>query len=218
MKTVSTVFPPPRRKIADARSNPKTLRHRKIRHGAARIIIVADDPTADFAQRLSQRSERMKIFLRPAFAAAAFLAFSNLRATAATADASAARVVYFHKPSPGAELVAHPAAQTKKAIAIDLSSLNGTNRMTVATQTVPAEIRRIRHRVDINTLERSAAPAQLAMNDIARVALVLAQPVFADRYADDRATGAFILIDEVTNHTVAAGMITATHERSDFDI
>lgn len=79
----------------------------------------------------------MKIFLRPAFAAAAFLAFANLRATAATADASAARVVYFHKPSPGAELVAHPAAESKKAIAIDLGALNGTNRMAVASQGVP---------------------------------------------------------------------------------
>ena len=37
--------------------------------------------------------------------------------------------------------------------------------------------------------------------------LTLAQPVFADRYADNRATGSFILIDEATNDTVAAGMV-----------
>ena len=45
------------------------------------------------------------------------------------------------------------------------------------------------------------------MNDIGRVALTLAQPVFADRYDDNRATGSFILIDETSNNTVAAGMI-----------
>ena len=45
------------------------------------------------------------------------------------------------------------------------------------------------------------------MNDIARVTLKLAQPIVADRYADNRATGAFIIIDESTNNTVGAGMI-----------
>ena len=45
------------------------------------------------------------------------------------------------------------------------------------------------------------------MNDIGRVSLELAQPVFADRYNDNRATGSFILIDDVTNETVAAGMV-----------
>jgi sulfate adenylyltransferase subunit 1 len=47
----------------------------------------------------------------------------------------------------------------------------------------------------------------LRMNDIGRVALTLAQPVFGDRYADNPATGSFILIDETTNATVAAGMV-----------
>ena len=45
------------------------------------------------------------------------------------------------------------------------------------------------------------------MNDIAKVSFKLAQPIFADRYADNRATGAFIVIDETTNNTVGAGMI-----------
>ena len=45
------------------------------------------------------------------------------------------------------------------------------------------------------------------MNDIVHAALVVQQPVFADSYAVDRATGAFILIDEASNQTVAAGMI-----------
>lgn len=63
------------------------------------------------------------------------------------------------------------------------------------------------HLWDVSTQEQEPAPATLRMNDIGRVALTLAQPVFADRYTDNRATGSFILIDETTHHTVAAGMI-----------
>ena len=47
----------------------------------------------------------------------------------------------------------------------------------------------------------------LALNDIGRVSLRLAQPIFADPYAENRATGAFIVVDEATNDTVGAGMI-----------
>ena len=45
------------------------------------------------------------------------------------------------------------------------------------------------------------------MNDIARISFKLAQPIMADPYNANRATGAFILIDESTNNTVGAGMI-----------
>jgi sulfate adenylyltransferase subunit 1 (EFTu-like GTPase family) len=45
------------------------------------------------------------------------------------------------------------------------------------------------------------------MNDIARVTLSLAQPLFVDAYDVNRETGSFILIDEASNHTVAVGMI-----------
>ncbi len=45
------------------------------------------------------------------------------------------------------------------------------------------------------------------MNDIGQATLTLAQPIVADRYDDNAATGSFILIDEATNGTVAAGMI-----------
>ena len=64
----------------------------------------------------------------------------------------------------------------------------------------------IDYRLDVNTLEHVAAAA-LAMNDIARVQLKLAQPIACDPYAQNRASGAFILIDEASNNTVAAGMI-----------
>jgi sulfate adenylyltransferase subunit 1 len=72
---------------------------------------------------------------------------------------------------------------------------------------VRARVERIDHLWNVATQEREAAPPALAMNDIARVCLALAHPVFPDRYADNRATGSFILIDEATNNTVAAGMV-----------
>jgi sulfate adenylyltransferase subunit 1 len=75
------------------------------------------------------------------------------------------------------------------------------------TRSVKAKLLSLNDRVDINTLERQAAPTELAMNDIAHVSLSLAQPLFVDSYELNRATGSFILIDEATNQTLAAGMI-----------
>ena len=70
-----------------------------------------------------------------------------------------------------------------------------------------ARIGGIDHLWDVATQERQPAPDTLRMNDIGRVGLTLAQPVFADRYADNRVTGSFVLVDEATNNTVAAGLI-----------
>jgi sulfate adenylyltransferase subunit 1 len=74
------------------------------------------------------------------------------------------------------------------------------------TRETRAVLAGIDYRLDINSLERVAAET-LAMNDIARVGFKLAQPLCVDKYADNRATGAFIVIDESTNNTVGAGMI-----------
>ncbi len=74
------------------------------------------------------------------------------------------------------------------------------------TKQTGAKITAVDTLLDINTQERH--PAQgLKLNDIARISLNVQQPLAADAYADIRATGAFILIDEVTHQTVAAGMI-----------
>jgi bifunctional enzyme CysN/CysC len=70
----------------------------------------------------------------------------------------------------------------------------------------PASVVRIAHRVDVNTLERSPAPA-LALNDIGEVAIRTSRPLVYDAYAKNRATGAFILIDRLTNMTAGAGML-----------
>jgi sulfate adenylyltransferase subunit 1 len=74
------------------------------------------------------------------------------------------------------------------------------------TKQTAAKITRIESLLDINTQERSSAEV-LKLNDVARIALTVQQPLAADDYTDSRATGAFILIDEVTHQTVAAGMI-----------
>ena len=60
--------------------------------------------------------------------------------------------------------------------------------------------------LDINTQESRAADA-ITLNDIARITINVQQPIVADAYDDIRITGAFILIDQVTHQTVAAGMI-----------
>ena len=61
-------------------------------------------------------------------------------------------------------------------------------------------------RVDVNTLEQHPAET-MAMNDIAKVSLKTQLPLVVDSYTTDRATGSFIVIDEASNNTVAAGMI-----------
>ena len=78
------------------------------------------------------------------------------------------------------------------------------------TRTTRAELTRIEHRVEIESLRTESDPGTLELNDIGRVTLRTAAPLAVDPYADSRATGSFILIDEATNATVAAGMICET--------
>ena len=74
------------------------------------------------------------------------------------------------------------------------------------TRETKAALEAIDYRLDINSLQQLPAE-HLGMNDIARVAFKLAQPLCVDPYAENRATGAFIVIDETSNNTVGAGMI-----------
>jgi sulfate adenylyltransferase large subunit len=75
------------------------------------------------------------------------------------------------------------------------------------TQTVRATIDTLRYRVNINTLEKEAGTA-LGLNDIGAVVIETQKPIFCDPYRRNRTTGSFILIDALTNATIAAGMIT----------
>ena len=74
------------------------------------------------------------------------------------------------------------------------------------TRMVKCLFSRLDYRVDVNTLAHHEAD-KLNMNDIARVAMKVQQPLVFDHYQRNRATGSFIVIDEATNNTVAAGMI-----------
>ncbi|HEY4776353.1 MAG TPA: sulfate adenylyltransferase subunit CysN [Candidatus Acidoferrales bacterium] len=71
---------------------------------------------------------------------------------------------------------------------------------------VPGKVTRIRHRVNINTLEPEAAD-RLDINDIAAVEIETNRPLFFDSYSENRTTGSFIVIDPLTNATLGAGMI-----------
>ena len=74
------------------------------------------------------------------------------------------------------------------------------------TRSARAIVQQLEYKVDINTLEHEPA-SQLGLNEIGRVQLRCSAPLMLDPYARNRATGSFILIDESTNDTVAAGMV-----------
>ena len=77
-----------------------------------------------------------------------------------------------------------------------------------ATSYVPGTIPSIVHQVDVNSLEKMPA-SSLSLNGIARVNVSLDAPIALDGYAENRTTGAFIVIDRLSNVTVGAGMILA---------
>jgi sulfate adenylyltransferase large subunit len=74
------------------------------------------------------------------------------------------------------------------------------------SRTVQAQVTAIRHRLDVATLEQQAA-ATLTLNGIGLVEIESVQPLTVDPYSNNRTTGSFVLIDPVTNATVAAGMV-----------
>lgn len=75
------------------------------------------------------------------------------------------------------------------------------------TRTVKALIASVDHRVNIHTLARESAADTLSVNEIGGVQIKVQQPLAIDAYGENRATGSFLLIDEASNNTVAAGMI-----------
>ncbi|MGW5571151.1 adenylyl-sulfate kinase [Nocardia thailandica] len=76
-----------------------------------------------------------------------------------------------------------------------------------AAQTAPVQVTRLDYRLDVNTLHRDTAADTVSLNDIARIRLHSRRPLLSDAYRDNRRTGSFILIDPLTDQTVAAGMI-----------
>lgn len=86
-------------------------------------------------------------------------------------------------------------------------NLNGKFYVRHSTREVRGVLKEIQYKLDINSLTRLDNVTQLQMNDIARVRIHTAQPLFVDSYRKNRITGSLILVDEGTNETVAAGMI-----------
>jgi bifunctional enzyme CysN/CysC len=85
--------------------------------------------------------------------------------------------------------------------------------MKLGTKVVTATVNPVKHKVNVNTLEHLAAE-RLELNDIGAVELELDQPVVFEDYANSRELGGFILIDRITNNTVAAGMLHFALRRS----
>ncbi|MFV2012920.1 MULTISPECIES: sulfate adenylyltransferase subunit 1 [unclassified Micromonospora] len=85
--------------------------------------------------------------------------------------------------------------------------LGGKYAIKHTTRSARAVVRGVQYRLDVNTLHRDEAASQLGLNDIGRVTFRTTVPLLTDEYRRNRTTGGFILIDESTNRTAAAGMI-----------
>ncbi len=75
------------------------------------------------------------------------------------------------------------------------------------SSTVQVAVTDIEHRLNIETLEPDETPTELNLNDLGQIRIRAAKPIFYDGYSTNRLTGSFILIEQGTNATVAAGML-----------
>ena len=113
------------------------------------------------------------------------------------------------------DIITAPGSQPQRASALE-ASLVWFNEERLETHTpyllkhgsatIPARVTRVQHRTNIQTFAEEAVNA-LGMNDIGKVEIELTRPLYFDPYAENRATGNFILIDPHSNATLAAGMI-----------
>ncbi len=94
----------------------------------------------------------------------------------------------------------------------DASSLRPGAKLAIkhTTRWARAMVKQLNYRLDVNTLHRDEEADALSLNEIGRVTLRTTQPLFVDEYRRNRETGSFVLVDEGTNATVAAGMVLGT--------
>ena len=78
------------------------------------------------------------------------------------------------------------------------------------TRTAKTIVKDLQYRLDINDLHRDEKATSLGLNEIGRLTFRVTQPLFVDEYRRNRQTGSFILIDEASGATVAAGMVVDT--------
>ncbi len=85
--------------------------------------------------------------------------------------------------------------------------MNGKYQLKHTSRDAKCVIKNINYKLNINTLHRMEDDKDIKMNDIARITIRTTVPLFVDKYARNRNTGSFVLIDEATNATVAACMV-----------
>jgi bifunctional enzyme CysN/CysC len=116
------------------------------------------------------------------------------------------------------ELICRPeqAPTVARELAADVCWLNerplrrgGRYVVKHTTRSVTAIVEALEDRVDVHTLERTPGPEELGLNDIGGVRLRMSAPLTFDPYSRNRRTGSFIVIDEATNETVGAGMVSS---------
>ncbi|MDQ7085960.1 MAG: sulfate adenylyltransferase subunit CysN [Sulfurovum sp.] len=83
-----------------------------------------------------------------------------------------------------------------------------------ATSVISGSFTHINYKIDVNTYKRTEVDS-LALNDIASCKMILTQPIASDAYSDNRLTGAFIVVDRISNNTVGAGMIIGVSRRDE---
>jgi sulfate adenylyltransferase subunit 1 len=114
------------------------------------------------------------------------------------------------------DLLADPQKPPREARALDVTLVwlgheplrpGGRYLVQQASRRTLARIGEVSSRLDVNTLDERAPEGRVVLNDIVRARLTLQAPLYVDSYDEVRATGSMILIDEATNHTVAAGLL-----------
>jgi sulfate adenylyltransferase subunit 1 len=85
--------------------------------------------------------------------------------------------------------------------------VNGKYLIRNTSNEIKCVIKSVEHKMNINTLEKNFEDKQVGMNDIAKIIIKTAKPIYFDSYSDNRQTGSIVFIDEHTNETVGAGMI-----------
>ena len=89
----------------------------------------------------------------------------------------------------------------------DKLQLNKRYSLRHTTQDVTCLIKDVRYKVNVNTTHKIEDDLDLDLNEIGRIVVRTSNPLFVDSYKDNRQTGSIVLVDEMTNSTVAAGMI-----------
>ena len=105
------------------------------------------------------------------------------------------------RPAQSDQLEAHLAWLHEQPLAPGRSYLLKT-----AAGSAPAQVRQVKHKIDVNTLQQQSAET-LELNEVGLCQIAVSKSIAFDPYGDNEATGSFILIDRLSNATVAAGMI-----------